>query len=164
MHRHTPAQVVTLEGVEVNWDLDWTDAVFRSGADCHSDLFIFQVGLQYSSPRKGVEKTDVSLLGLPKTWRREAALELLEDRKLKPAHPRITFAIGEGKHGLPEKLGRQYVSLVSLMSCVVRMGVNDVNMVSETWIADDCRESRLISANYLFQRFRWVAAVDINNA
>ncbi|MFZ2149809.1 MAG: hypothetical protein WAV15_01465 [Minisyncoccia bacterium] len=153
--------------MEVNWSLDWPDAIFLSGEDSDAELFIFQTGEQYSSSRKGVEKIDVHLLGFrktatTKTWKKEVALDILKDKGLKPAHPRIVFAVGQTQHDLPKRLGRHYVSLVSLVPCIVRMGTNDVRMVSETWIADDCRESRLISANYLFQRFRWVAAVPIN--
>jgi hypothetical protein len=152
-----------LGGIDVDWGQDWDKAIFRSGKDSNPDLYLFDrtIAEQYRSPHKGVKKHYPSLVVLSRSWRAGLGLDLLTDRGLQPAHPRVAFSVGEKMPDLPSRVGLPFVGAISLVPCSFRIGDNQVQFVTRTFVSDIWRESRLTPGSYIFEAFCGILAEEI---
>jgi hypothetical protein len=111
--------VVRLPQVPVNWDQSLDEAIRLGAPNTPSGYPIWQAASQYFKPagKRGIELTDISLLGFDRSWESQEAIHYAAKKNLPTAMPQQVFAIGAAFPRLNRSLGHSNLAAVSLQKC-----------------------------------------------
>lgn len=109
-------QIITLH-VPVNYNLGWKEAVMRAAPETDRASTILRLDGRYPTDKRGIVAEECRIIGFGRrmefddVWRDRVA------KRLRPAHPRVCFAIGEMYRRLPRKFRRTCMDIATLAIC-----------------------------------------------
>ncbi|MDP3901840.1 MAG: hypothetical protein Q8Q37_02615 [bacterium] len=102
--------------VTVDESRNWREAINTAGPDTSSNNNVWRVGDWY--PTQNVNGTQqIVLVNFGKIMTSQGVLDWAKTNHLRPASPRVVFAVGEHQPKLDKTLGMNPMAIVSLQDC-----------------------------------------------
>lgn len=139
--------------VSVNFDLDWSEAVNRSGPNTPLSNKIYMVGDLYKPTSKGTLECKIVLMSFVKGGSWQEAIAWAERKGLKRTDPRQVFAILEQKPQLHQDLEMDPMYIISTQECFFRYSVR----ICSVWWQGPLRGCTLERFRDLWDPWDWFA-------